>query len=265
GPRSMVANSRVSGWTLWAAVRVSFQGLRLAPPFAEDVSGIGTQALVALHLARGPGDLGGFGAGGIAQAEVQPRVARGLVASPPGAPGHEASATRDDRDPGAVGVAVGLATLQAEGERPAPFGPVVEVGQRLVVRLDQHVLPTVVVEVAHDQAATHAWHAPGRAGAVGDVGQASVGAGYEKLRGHQVRVVRPEVVDVPIRRGQIEPPIVVGVEEGDTEAQQATAGDGQPDRGSRVGEDAAAQVTVVRRRLAIEVGYGQVDEPVPIE
>src|SRR5262249_7926955 len=183
GPRSMVANSRVSGWTLWAAGRVSFQGPRLGPPFAEDVSGTGTQARVALHLARGPGDLGGFGAGGVAQAEVQPRVARGLGASPPGAPGHEASASGDDRDPGAVGVAVGAATLQAEGERPAPFGAIVEVGQRLVVRLDQHVLPTIVVEVAHDQAAPHAWHSPGRAGDVGDVGQAAVGAAHEQLCG----------------------------------------------------------------------------------
>ena len=136
-----------------ATDRPAFQGLRLAPPFAEEVAGPGTQARVAFHTPRGPGDLDGLDAGGLAQAEVEPRVARRLVAAAAGAPGHAAPAAGDDRDPRPDGVAVGAATLQAEGQRPAPFGPVVEVGQRLVMRQDQHVLPAVVVEIAHDQAA----------------------------------------------------------------------------------------------------------------
>src|SRR5262249_19605941 len=122
-----------SGRALSAACRVSFQELGLAPLFAEEVACTGTQSHVALHLARGPGDLGIFGAGGVAQAEVQSRVACGLEAAPPSAPGDEAPATGDDRDPGANGVAVGAATLQAESERPAALGPVVKVGYRLVV------------------------------------------------------------------------------------------------------------------------------------
>ena len=172
----------------------------------------------------------------------------------------------DDGDPGADGVAVGAAALQAEGERPAAFGPVVEVGQGLVVRQDQHVLTAVVVEVAHGQAATHARHLPRarRRRSETSVRRPSEPPS-EKLRGHQVRVVGPEVVDVAVGRGQVEPAVVVGVEEGDAEAQQATAGDGQAARCGRVDEDAAAQVAVERRRLAVEVGDGQVDEPVAVE
>ena len=182
-----------------------------------------------IHVSRGPEDFDGLDPVSVSQAEVETWVARRLEAATPRPPGHESPAGSNDRDPGADGVAVRAATLQAEGERPSTFGPVVEVGHGLVVRQDQHVLTAVVVEIAHDQAATHAWHAPWRAGDVGDVGQAAVGAAQEKLRGHQVGVVRPEVVDVPIRRGQVEPPIVVGVQEGDTEAQQTTGGNGQAD------------------------------------
>ncbi len=103
------------------------------------------------------------------------------------------------------------------------------------------------------------------ASAVGDVDQAAVGAADQQLRGHQVRVVGTEVVDVAVGRGQVEPPVVVGVEEGDAESQQASAGGGQSDGGRVVGEQAPAEVLVERRRLAEEVGHGQVDAAVAVE
>ena len=65
--------------------------------------------------------------------------------------------------------------------------------------------------------------------------------------------------------GQVEPAVIVGVEQADPEAQQAPAGDRQADRRRRVGEGAAAQVAVERGRLAVEIGDGQVDEPVAVE
>jgi hypothetical protein len=60
---------------------------------------------------------------------------------------------------------------------------------------------------------------------------------------------------VAVGGSQVEPAVVVGVEQAESEAQQATSGDGQPDRGGGVDEDAAAQVAVERGRLAIEVGH----------
>jgi hypothetical protein len=52
-------------------------------------------------------------------------------------------------DLGPDGVPVQLATFQAQGQEPAALAPVVEVAQRLVVCEDQHVLPAIVVPVAH--------------------------------------------------------------------------------------------------------------------
>ena len=42
------------------------------------------------------------------------------------------------------------------------------------MRQDQHVGSTVIVEVAHGQAAAHPRDRPGGAGLVGDIGQAAV-------------------------------------------------------------------------------------------
>ena len=55
--------------------------------------------------------------GGVAQAEVEPRVAGRLVAAAADAPGDEAPAAGDDGDLRPDGVAVRAATLQAEGQR----------------------------------------------------------------------------------------------------------------------------------------------------
>ena len=140
-----------------------------------------------------------------------------------------------------------------------------KVGQGLVVRQDQHVQPTVIVEIADCQAAAHPRDRPGDTGPVGDIGQAAVDAADQELCGHLVRVIRPQVVHVAVGRGQVEPTVIVGVEEGDSEAQQPPAGNGQADGGRRVDEVASAQIAVERGRLAVEVGDGQVDQPVAVE
>ena len=69
-----------------------------------------------------------------------------------------------------------------------PVGPVVEVGQGLVLRDDHQVDPAVVVEVARGQPAADPRDAPGRPGAVADVDRTGPpSAAGQELRRHRVR------------------------------------------------------------------------------
>ena len=77
--------------------------------------------------------------------------------------------------------------------------------------------------------------------------------------------LRPFVGDVTVGGQEVEPAVVVGVEEGDAEAQAVSAGRVQADRGRAVGEEARAEVLVERGRLAEEVGDGQVEPTVAVE
>ena len=72
----------------------------------------------------------------------------------------------DDGDPGADGVAVGGRPFQPERDEVAARGPVVEVGQGLVLGQDQGIDAAVVVEVARRQAAAEPGARPGGAGPV---------------------------------------------------------------------------------------------------
>ncbi len=87
----------------------------------------------------------------------------------------------------------------------------------------------------------------------------------EQLGGHRVGDRRPVVVDVPIRHGQVEPAVVVRVQEGSPEPQHIAGRRSQAGGGHAVGEEAAAEVLVQRDRLAIEVGHGQVGPAVAVE
>ena len=89
-----------------AAGREPLEWFRPALSFAEEVAA-GLQAVVAIDAAGGPGDLHEVDAGGVAQAEVEPRVGRRLEAGPSGAPGRQPMAAGDNHDPGADCVAAG--------------------------------------------------------------------------------------------------------------------------------------------------------------
>ena len=145
---------------------------------------------------------------------------------------------------------------------------VVEVGQRLVLReRSTQVEPAVVVEVADGQPAAERGATCQGARPAAEtstsrpVGRRRPGAGAGIAYGND----RAVVVDVAVGGRQVEPAVVVDVEEGDAEAQQVPARRGQADGGGLVGEDAAAEVVVEGRRLAVEVGHGQVGPAVAVE
>src|SRR5439155_12369522 len=98
-----------------------------------------------------------------------------------------------------------------------------------------------------------------------DVGQPAPLAADQQLRGHCVGNVRAVVADVPVGRYQVEPSVVVGVQEGDPEAQEVAAGRGQADPGRPVGEEAGAEVVIQAGGFAEEVGDGQVGPAVAVE
>ena len=91
------------------------------------------------------------------------------------------------------------------------------------------------------------------------------GPAEEELQRHRPGEARPVVEDVSVGRDQVEPAVVVGVEESDPEAEQRAAGHRQADRRGVVGEEAAAQVAVEGRRLAVVVRHGQVEQAVAVE
>ncbi len=64
---------------------------------------------------------------------------------------------------------------------------------------------------------------------------------------------------------QVEPAVVVHVEERDPEAQPVAARRGQADRGGMVGELAAAQVVKQSGRLVEEVGHGQLEPAITVQ
>ena len=72
-------------------------------------------------------------------------------------------------------------------------------------------------------------------------------------------------IDVAVGCGQVEPAVVVGVEDDDAESEQEPAGPGQSDGDRPVGEEPAAQVLEEARRLAVEVGDEQVGPAVAVE
>ena len=87
---------------------------------------------------------------------------------------YKAPAAGDDVDDRPDCIAVRLASDQAKSQKSSACGLVMQVGERLVVRQDQHVHPAVIVEIADRQAARHSHDTPGTAGTVGDIGQTAV-------------------------------------------------------------------------------------------
>ena len=197
---------------------------------AQQVGGIGRQGPEPSDPPRRPGHLDRVDPVGVAEAEVEPRVAGRLVAPPAEPPGDLAPTARDDGDPGADGVAVGGRPLEAEGQRSGPPAVlVVEVGQRLVLG-----------ERAAGRRGRRCRGRP-RPGPGRPAGPAraarrgrsrrSVGPPRRRRRAgrHGVGDLRPVVVDVAVGRGQVEAAVVVDVEEGDAETEPVAGRHRQPD------------------------------------
>ena len=121
---------------------------------------------------------------------------------------------------------------------------VVEVRERLPLGDDQHVEPAVVVEVADSQAASQTRDRPGVACSSGDVDEPSPIRAQKELGGHEVGDMRPQIVDVAVRCGQVELAVVVDVQEAGSKTEHIAACRGQPHRGSAVDELAASKVPV---------------------
>ncbi len=109
-------------------------------------------------------------------------------------------------------------------------GLVVQIDQRLVLGQDDRVDPAVVVEVARGQAPTQMERArTDRRRGPTRRSDASVRSARQQLDGHLPGEGGPVVADMAVGGDQVEPAVVVGVEEGDAEAQQRTRGRGQAD------------------------------------
>src|SRR5205085_11985284 len=100
---------------------------------------------------------------------------------------------------------------------------VVQVDQRLVLRQDQRIDPPVVVEVAGGQAPAQVQGSEGGAGLRRDVGQRAVGAPQQELRRHGEGEVGAAVGDVAVGGQDVEPAVVVDVEQRDPEAEEGAA------------------------------------------
>ena len=70
---------------------------------------------------------------------------------------------------------------------------------------------------------------------------------------------------MPVGRRQVEPSVVVRVDQRRAEAQQVPSRLAQPDHRGAVGEQAVAEVPEEGRRLAVEVGHDQVEPAVAVE
>ena len=156
-------------------------------------------------------------------------------------------------------VAIGSHAFQTQDQPvAAASGLVAQVNERLVLRLNNHVDPAVVVEVARGQASAEVQDLKRVARTGRDVRQAPVRPAGQQLDRHFPRENRRIIADMPIGGDQVEPAVVIGIEEGDTKPQQVACGRGQAHGGRAIREQVTAQVAEKRGRLAVIIGDGQV-------
>ncbi len=114
-----------------------------------------------------------------------------------------------------------------------------QVDERLILGLDDRVDPAVVVEVARGQASAQVEGAERVAGPGRHVRQASVRPARQQLNGHLPGEDGLVVADMAVGRDQVEPAVIIGIEEGDAEAQQLAGRRSQAHRRGVVREQAA--------------------------
>ncbi len=160
---------------------------------------------------------------------MDPGIRGGLVASPASSPGKVATPTGIDDHPSPDGVSIRRRAFEQESQRPAALGLIVEVNQGLPLRQNQDIDTSIVIQVADSKPAAQQRNLEGRASAIADIDEltAIVGA-CEELRTHLVGDSGANIVDVAVGRHQVEPPVVVHVEEGDPETEAVAVGTASP-------------------------------------
>ena len=103
-----------------------------------------------------------------------------------------------------------------------------------VLRHRYQVDAAVVVEIARGQGAADPRDGPGRPGLPGDVDQAPVISADQEQARHVEGEIGPIVDHVAVRLGEVEPAVVVGVEQDDAKAEQVPARE-RPGRSPRSG------------------------------
>ncbi len=188
------------------------------------------------------------------------RIRRRLVAPAAEPLGHPDPAAARDRDLGPHGVAVRLRPLELEDDEvPGALRLVVEVDQGLVLRDDDDVGPAIVVEVADGQAAAEVQRLERGCPRVFEA-SVSRPPGLPSrsckgmVQGNRGRSSRTCPLAV-IRSSQ---PSLLASKNAAPNPSSGTAGRRQADRGGVIGEEAAAEVAVERRRLAEVVRHGEV-------
>src|SRR4051794_16931574 len=113
---------------------------------------------------------------------MKPGVAGRLVASPADLPGRLTPAAGRHDDPRTDRVAVPSGPFEGKRQPRAAGGPIVEISQRYVLREDQEVDPSVVVEIARGESPGHAQDRPGGAGAGSRVDHPAAAGAHQELR-----------------------------------------------------------------------------------
>ena len=148
---------------------------------------------------------------------------------------------------------------------PVTWSQVVKEGQRLVVRKDQPIDSPVIVKIAGGQSSANSQNLEGWPGTSRDVDQTAAHIAEQKLGRHGIGCVGPKVVDVAVGNHEVKVPVIVGVQEGNPEAQHKPSRNGQADSGGILGEQEATKVAEKGGRLAVEVRYNEVEPPVFVD
>ena len=114
---------------------------------------------------------------------------------------------------------------------------VAEVDQRLVLRDENGVEPAVVIKIAHGEPAADRFLLERRAGVSGRIEKRTVGGPQQELGCHRVRVQRTLVAHMPVGSQQIEPAIIVRVQECHSEAEPVASRGGELGGCRAIGEE----------------------------
>ena len=199
------------------------------------VAAVDLQVREAIDATGRPADLD-FVDSVLSQAEMEARVGGRLIATAPVTPGAAATAAGRDGNDRAHAVAVGPRPFQEkrDGVAGRARGLVVEEDERRILRHRNQVDAAVVVEIARGQGAADPRDAPGGPRFGGDVDQAPMFPADQEQARHVEGEIGTIVDHVAVRLSQVEPAVVVGVEQDDAEAEQSTGWD-RPGRSPKSG------------------------------
>ena len=206
----------------------------------------------------------------VAEPDVHARVVgRRVAAVAPRPPPEALPVAADNLDPRAEHVA-GRCPCESQSDPMMAVGDLVdEQPSPAVVVGDEDVHVAVVVDVAEGRPAAHLRRCERGAGAIRHVGETPVGEIAEQLVALCVREGRAGVLADVLHRAvdcqHVEPPVVVEVEPGGSEAGLAEAGGAEPGRGASVREEGSPVVDVDRVRLTRQMGHEQILVAVVVE